>query len=274
MSGNLLKKSESTKIFFDKFVKTNRSQVPRENFWRAYSEKHIFESLTKFSELSKYNLILEIGCGTGYCFSGYSSFKNEPFVIGVDISLESLKKCNTNFRNFSFILCDADYLPFRSETFDGVVMINLLHHVPNYKRTIEESTKVMKRGGYALIIDLTSTNLLINFARTIWFLLPRSFKDKIGDMQLDYKIPEKYAISQKNLIRDSEKLGVEIIKVENWHLFMFTFHYLMKLMPQLSLFFNETMLSRTFALERKLVKSVIGKFSHVLILFMRKKAFN
>lgn len=269
-----MEKSKNTKIFFDKFVKTNRSQVPREDFWRAYSEKHVFESLKKFTELSKYNLILEIGCGTGYYFSGYSSFKNEPFVIGVDISLESLKKCNTAFRNSSFVLCDANYLPFNSEIFDGVLMINLLHHVPNYKRTLEESAKVLKHGGYELIIDLTSTNLLINFARTIWFLLPHSFMDKIGDLQLDCKIPEKYAISQKNLMGDSEKIGVEIIKVENLHLFMFTFYYLLQFMPQLTLLFNDKMLSQTLTLETKLLKSFFGKFGHIIILFMRKKALN
>ena len=69
-----MEKSENAKIFFDKFVKVNRSQVPSEEFSGEHSgEKRVFDSLTKFSELSKYNLILEVGCGTGYCFSGYDT---------------------------------------------------------------------------------------------------------------------------------------------------------------------------------------------------------
>jgi ubiquinone/menaquinone biosynthesis C-methylase UbiE len=267
-----MENNESAKTFFDKFAKTHHSQVPLEDFWKDYTEKHVFESLTKFNDFSKFNRILEIGCGTGHYLSGYSSFRNKPFVVGVDISLESLKKCNANFRDFSFILCDGSYLPFEPQTFDGVLMINLLHHVPNYKSTLEESTKVIKYGGYELIIDLTSTNLLINFARKIWFLLPHSFMDKIGDLQLERKIPEKYPISQKNLIRSSEELGVEIMRMENLHLFVFIFYYLLQLIPQMSLFFNEKMLSKTLALEKKLLTSLFGNFGHIIILFMRKKS--
>ena len=228
----------------------------------------------RFSELAKYNRILEIGCGTGYYFPAFSSFRNEPFVIGADISAESLKKCITNFRNFSFVLCDANHLPFEANIFDGILIISLLHHVPDYKRTLAESMKVLKHGGHALIIDLTSTNLLINFARRIWFLLPHSFKDKIGDMQLNYEAPEKYAISQKNLIRYSEKIGTGIVRIENFHLFVFAFSYLTKLIPSLSRIFGKKILLSTYYLERKLAKGVLGIFCHVIVLFLRKQAQN
>ena len=152
--------------------------MPSENFGEHTAKSTYSTRCTKFSELSKYNLILEVGCGTGYCFSGYNTFENEPSVVGIDISLESLRKCHNNFRNFSFILCDGNYLPFKAETFDGIIMINLLHHVPNYNEILEGSAKVIKTGGNELIVDLTSANLLINFAREIWFLLPLNFKDK------------------------------------------------------------------------------------------------
>ena len=274
MSRTLLDKSKNEKKFFNKFVKTNHSQVPREAFWKAYSENYVFESIKRFSELAAYNRILEIGCGTCYYFSAFSSFKNEPFVIGADISVESLKKCNRNFKNFSFVLCSANHLPFIPNIFDGILMISLLHHVSDYKLTLLELMQTVKLGGHLLIIDLTSTNLLINFARKIWFLLPHNFKDKIGDMQLDYDAPKKHAISQKKLIQYSEKIGAGIIRIEYLHLFVFTFNYLIKLIPSLSRIFSKKFLLSMYHLEKKLSRGILGAFCHVEVFFLKKQALN
>jgi ubiquinone/menaquinone biosynthesis C-methylase UbiE len=45
---------------------------------------------------------------------------------------------------------DAHQLPFGSETFAAVAVIEALHHFADYNRVLEEIFRVLKRGGTLL----------------------------------------------------------------------------------------------------------------------------
>ena len=48
-----------------------------------------------------------------------------------------------------FVAADALALPFADETFDAVVGMNALHHLPSYRTALEEIFRVLKAGGRA-----------------------------------------------------------------------------------------------------------------------------
>lgn len=88
--------------------------------------------------------ILDVGCGTG---KGQDSFSQFGLVYGVDYSNEALEFCKE--RGLTRIArADAEALPFQSDTFDMVVSLDTIEHVPDDYKAVSEIRRVLKPGGY------------------------------------------------------------------------------------------------------------------------------
>lgn len=95
-------------------------------------------------------LTLDIGCGPqrqipSYATGGVNSY------IGID-PLRGVQP-----RDFVFVQAVAEYLPFRSASFDHVIFATSLDHLLSTKRALAESRRVLKRNGSVAIwfSDLT-----------------------------------------------------------------------------------------------------------------------
>ena len=53
-----------------------------------------------------------------------------------------------------YVRVDAKTLPFRTERFDVVLSLYVLHHAQGYRAALAEMARVLKPGGHALILDL------------------------------------------------------------------------------------------------------------------------
>ena len=86
--------------------------------------------------------ILDIGTGTGR-FAEY--FNDAGFnVVGIDLSLSMMAKAKErNLRNL--VQADAHRLPFRDGTFDGAVMIHVLHLVRDWLQVVHEVGRVTRK---------------------------------------------------------------------------------------------------------------------------------
>jgi len=91
-----------------------------------------------------YGKILEIGCGHGDVTQEYIA-PNCAWVVAIDITKRFVGEeiCN----NVKFLIEDALDLSFRDETFDGVISIDVIEHIRNDTRFIQESLRVLKKGG-------------------------------------------------------------------------------------------------------------------------------
>ena len=86
--------------------------------------------------------ILDIGTGTGR-FAQF--FKDSGFnVVGVDISLRMMAEAREKGVR-DLVRADAQHLPFRDGSFDGSIMIHVLHLVENWVRVVHEVGRVTKR---------------------------------------------------------------------------------------------------------------------------------
>jgi len=108
--------------------------------------------------------ILDLGCGIGGIVPYISACRK---YIGIDLSKEAIKKASCKYGNkpgFSFIVMDAQNLNFSDCTFDLVIANEVIEHVPDIERTLEEAFRVLKPGGYILITspNLTSLHLRVN----------------------------------------------------------------------------------------------------------------
>jgi len=111
--------------------------------------------LKDFTLASK--IILDGGCGTGLLFEFILENKKEIIpnyffsFVGVDISskmIEKFKKklLNKNFvisQNIHLIVADLENLPFRSNIFNSVISLTSYQNLPNLKKGLNESIRVV-----------------------------------------------------------------------------------------------------------------------------------
>lgn len=91
--------------------------------------------------------VLEIGCGNGY--GGYLLNQLKPrSYIGLDVMEEQIEIAKRNHPQLEFLVQDAaDLSRFAKASRDVVVIFGVLHHIPEWRRVIDEISRVLKPGG-------------------------------------------------------------------------------------------------------------------------------
>ena len=103
---------------------------------------------------------LGIGCSTGVVDCIYAAkFPNSTF-IGVDISEHAIsqakdKVTKLGLKNLEFCVKDVYEMPTDwADSFDGVIVIDVLHDLPHPQRAAREFRHVLKSGGILAIFDV------------------------------------------------------------------------------------------------------------------------
>jgi 2-polyprenyl-6-hydroxyphenyl methylase/3-demethylubiquinone-9 3-methyltransferase len=91
--------------------------------------------------------ILDIGCGAGLLSNPLAEEGHS--VVGIDLSSTSLEQAKKQDRTGTvhYLQAAAESLPFAAETFDVVVAMDLLEHVPDPQKVIQEASRVLKPEG-------------------------------------------------------------------------------------------------------------------------------
>jgi SAM-dependent methyltransferase len=95
--------------------------------------------------------VLDAACGAGY---GADILKNQGKagkVIGVDICPETVAWCKSHYPDITFLVQDVENLDFPDEFFDVVVSFETIEHIAGGMPWIEESWRVLKKGGLLII---------------------------------------------------------------------------------------------------------------------------
>jgi 2-polyprenyl-6-hydroxyphenyl methylase/3-demethylubiquinone-9 3-methyltransferase len=90
--------------------------------------------------------VLDIGCGGGFLTNFLASSYQ---VTGIDLSKESLAiaKKQDPTQSVQYLFADATDLPFKNESFEAVFAMDLLEHVEEPERVIQEASRVLKPKG-------------------------------------------------------------------------------------------------------------------------------
>lgn len=90
--------------------------------------------------------VLELGCGNASLMTHISSW-NPAYLEGVDLgdSVLSAEKNLANFKNWK--VTKADLIEYRSDGFDIVYCIGVIHHLKDPKKGFESVIKNTKKGG-------------------------------------------------------------------------------------------------------------------------------
>lgn len=139
------------------------------------------------------DVVLDLGAGNGRN-SKYMADKGARRVVAVDVSIKMLNKLLSNLNEreretIDVIRCDALCLPFKSSTFDKVVFVATVHHIPTKearKKSLEEVHRVLKKDGLLLITAWARVQ--IRFLRRIPTMVKMFLKGyEFGDVFVPWK---------------------------------------------------------------------------------------
>jgi ubiquinone/menaquinone biosynthesis C-methylase UbiE len=102
-------------------------------------------------KLPKSAIVLDAGCGSGYPVSQLLAESFE--VTGLDFSSGQLRLARERSRSGAFVQGDIVALPFRDETFDGIVSYYAIIHVPRsqHRELLLDFHRVLKPDGLVLL---------------------------------------------------------------------------------------------------------------------------
>jgi ubiquinone/menaquinone biosynthesis C-methylase UbiE len=130
--------------------------------------------------------VLEIGTGKGRFLLALAPHVKR--MTTVDISAEEQRCARLNARyagvktKIKYVLQDAAHLPWPDQTFDTVVTMNAIHHIPHFHQVLEEMLRVVRPAGKLVLADLSSRGfqIMARFHRSegnIHEHHPRRFRD-------------------------------------------------------------------------------------------------
>ncbi len=111
---------------------------------RRYQE---FFHLTKFNQS---DFILEIGSGGGYSLEIFNTIR--PFYFPLDIPLNNLKRIKAqSYFSIYPTASDGYTLPYKDESFNYVIMAEVLEHLATPEIVLKEVNRVLRKKGILLI---------------------------------------------------------------------------------------------------------------------------
>lgn len=161
---------------------------------------------------------VEFGCGTGYLTRAIAGAARN--VIATDLSDEMLEVARTQlgrFRNVTIQKADCASSGFPAETYDSVLMANLVHVIDEPLPCLRESYRILKTGGVLILVDFTSYRLSVFRTARLglrylrrWGLPPRG---------------GRHALSPEELVNLAESAGfraesVELLQAESNALYL------------------------------------------------------
>ncbi len=138
-------------------------KVRARNFYRYFSKIYDFvnpifysdemrKTVVDMAKIAKGDVVLEVGCGTGFTTQEIAERIGEENVVAIDLTPEQMRKAVERFRKSTFLRGDAENLPFRDDTFDASISAGSIEYWPNPLKGIQEMARVTKKGGRVVIL--------------------------------------------------------------------------------------------------------------------------
>jgi SAM-dependent methyltransferase len=99
--------------------------------------------------------VLDIGCGRGY---GLEIVEGKGLTaVGVDVSLQFLRAARARLATAPLVNASGDGLPFASGSFDSIISFDVIEHIDDDQRFLDEVRRTTRQGAF---IAVSSPNRL------------------------------------------------------------------------------------------------------------------
>ncbi|MDY8134816.1 class I SAM-dependent methyltransferase [Aquimarina sp. 2201CG5-10] len=141
------------------------------------TDPYLFRRLSTLLNPHPNGLYLDIGCGTGNYTSEFAK-KGYQF-IGIDPSLEMLKKAKEKHSKVTWKIGTAEQIDIASESIDGIIASLTIHHWKDLKKGFSELNRVLKPNGKIVIFTSTPKQMKGYWLRHYF---PKMLEDSITQM--------------------------------------------------------------------------------------------
>lgn len=195
--------------------------MTKETYWSRFAddfeERNIYVAGKKNIEAIQKTLIdqtvsgnvLELGCGNGTYSKTLA--KTAEQVIATDFSDEMVVASKERLRSFNNIRVEKENcfcLSYPDANFDSVVMVNLLHIIPEPEKAIQESKRVLKSNGDIIIVSFTMEGIsLLNKVGMIYRYLKTYGKPPKTAQTLTLKKARTLLEDDGFMIKDARLVG-------------------------------------------------------------------
>ena len=119
--------------------------------WDAFPRRNVIDYIR---EKGEYPLkILDVGCGTAEILSrlgqniSYTGIERSSYAVR-----EARAKWKEDSRSIAFVARECPPLEFEDASFDGALLLFSLEHVRDPKGLLRECARVLKRGGFLIVL--------------------------------------------------------------------------------------------------------------------------
>jgi ubiquinone/menaquinone biosynthesis C-methylase UbiE len=176
-------------------------------------ETHYTKIPLELANIQSGELILDIGCGRGEIV--FQSAERGALAFGIDFSNSAItignevkSRHSTKIKdNTSFILSNAQTLPFSSNTFSKIFLLDVVEHVSHEELIdiLRETNRVIKSNG-TLIIH-TTQNI---WTRTFGFWIRKLYSFLVYKKRIQHPIVKSFNQLKENSAMDANKLFLHI----------------------------------------------------------------
>ena len=102
--------------------------------------------------------VLDVGCGNGLYLAELERRGHRGHVFGADLSAGMLEAARSR-AGAELLLGDAQALPFTDDSFDRVLAMHMLYHVPDRDLAVSEMARVLRPRGAAVVVTNSAHHL-------------------------------------------------------------------------------------------------------------------
>ena len=168
--------------------------------------------------------ILDVATGTGEVIKKVVKNKSYKIIIGIDLADEMLKKAilNRNYKNVFYIFASGEKLPFKSNSFDSLIIAFGIRNISDKVRALSEFYRVLKEKGVLVILEMLGPENLLKYP---FFFYLKNIIPFIANLLISQKEAYIYLYnSVKNFPRRKEfKKIIESVGFENVEIIDLTF---------------------------------------------------
>ncbi len=183
-------------------------------YYRIQEKK--IEILLDLFETHDNGKILDVGCGDGL-ISSMIKRATKANVYGIDISRKAVEKAKKRGIKAKILNVDRDEFPFGKNVFDAVFCGDLLEHVYDTERLLENIYLVLKPSGY-LVISVPNIASWYNRLFLLFGLMPvwieSSLKTYTGNPFVRKGVGHIHAFTKRSLTELLRLKGFRIEKVK------------------------------------------------------------
>lgn len=128
---------------------------------RLQSQADLYRLMFSQAEISKEDIVLEVGCGRGQGLKLLSEEVMPASIYGVDFSEHQVQRSRSNLvgiSNVTVTQAPAEELPFEAGTFTKAYSVEAIQHFKSPEVFIQQLSRVLKEGGKVAITSFFATD--------------------------------------------------------------------------------------------------------------------